>query len=175
MPDGLTIKKWMKRIGLFLALALVATSSHGQETRVVKQMNVLGSAVIHDKNLASGRQNAVNDALVAAVGQVVMEMLTDETVVRRFQMINDSILAERDNYVQNYRVLTESVAGTTVRALVRVDVAADRISRDLSRLGLALAGAVSPRVLFMAAEKNVLDDGFTYWWGGAAPCGANGQ
>jgi hypothetical protein len=165
MSDRETIKKWMKRACLFLALALCATNSYGQNNGVVKQLNVLGTAVIRDKNLADGKQNAVNDALVAAVGQVVMEMLTDETVVRRFQLINDSILADRDNYIQNYRVLAESVSGDTVRTMVRVDVAADRVSKDLSRLGLALAGAVYPRILFMVAEKNVTDAGFAYWWG----------
>lgn len=165
MSDRDTIKKWMRRICLFVVLVLTGTSSYGAENSVVKQLDVLGTAVIHEKNLADGRQNAVNDALVAAVGQVIMEMLTGETVVRRFQLINDRILAERDNYVQNYRVLTESVSGTTVRTLVQVDIAVDRVSRDLSRLGLALAGAVYPRILFMVAERNVTDAEYTYWWG----------
>ncbi len=165
MSDQNTIKKWIKRICLMMALVLGCTSSYGADNRAVKRLKVLGTAVIHEKNLADGRQNAVNDALVAAVGQVVMEMLTGETVVRRFQQINDNILAERDNYIQNYRVLTESVSGNTVRTLVQVDIAADRVSRDLSRLGLALAGAVYPRIFFMIAERNVTDADFTYWWG----------
>lgn len=165
MSDRNTIKIWLQRICLLILLVSTYTSSYGADSRVVKQLNVLGSAVIHQKNLADGKQNAVNDALVAAVGQVVMEMLTGETVVRRFQQINDNILAKRDNYIQNYRVLTESVSGNTVRTLVQVDIAVDRVSRDLSRLGLALAGAVYPRILFMVAERNVTDADFTYWWG----------
>ena len=165
MSDHDALKKWMKRTCLALVLVFVGTSGYGATNPVVRQLNVLGTAVVHDKNLADGRQNAVNDALVAAVGQVVLEMLTGETVVRRFQLINDSILNERNNYIQNYRVLTESVSGNTVRTLVQVDVAVDRVSRDLSRMGLALADAVYPRILFMVAEKNVGDAGFTYWWG----------
>ena len=165
MSDRNTMKKWIKRTCLLVVLTLACASSYGADKRVVKQLNVLGTAIIHEKNLADGRQNAVNDALVAAVGQVVLEMLTGETVVRRFQQINNSILAQRDNYIQNYRVLTESVSGNTVRTLVQVDVAVDRVSRDLSRLGLALAGAVYPRILFMVAERNVADADFTYWWG----------
>ena len=165
MSDHGTIKRWMKPICLCLVLALAGTSSYGKDTRVTKQLKVLGTAVIHGKNVAKGKKNAVNDALAAAVGQVVMEMLTGETVVRRFKLINDNIFAKRDNYVQNYRVLAESVSGKTARALVRVDVAVDRVSRDLSRLGLAQAGTVYPRILFMVAEKKVTDAGFTYWWG----------
>jgi hypothetical protein len=165
MSDRNAIKKWIKPTCLLVVLMLAGVSSYGADNRVVKQLNVLGTAVIHDKNLADGKQEAVNDALVAAVGQVVMEMLTGQTVVRRFQQINDSILAERDDYIQNYRVLTESVSGNTVRAMVQVDVAVERVSRDLSRLGIALAGAVYPRILFMVAERNVKDIGYTFWWG----------
>ncbi len=159
------IHKWIKATCLLVVLALAGTSSYGAGKEAVKQLNVLGTAVIHEKNLAVGRQNAVNDALVAAVAQAVMEMLTDETVVRRFQLINDRILAERDNYVRNYRVLTESTTGSTVRTLVQVDIAVDRLSRDLSHLGLAQAGTVYPRILFMVAERNVTDTDFAYWWG----------
>ena len=159
------IKKWTKAIGLMLIMALAGTSSYGQEKRVVRQLNVLGTAVVYQKNLVDGRQNAVNDALVAAVGQVVVDMLTGETVVRRFKLINDRVLAQQDKYVQNYRVLTESVSGNSIRVLVQVEIAADRVSRDLSRLGVALAGAVYPSILFMVAEKNVNDADFSYWWG----------
>ena len=116
-----TLKKGMAAIGLTLCLALVATSSHGKSEQLVKQLNVLGTAVIHQKNLVDGRQNAVNDALVSAVGQVVVEMLTGETVVRRFKLINDGILSQKDKYIQNYRVLTESVSGATIRTLVQVN------------------------------------------------------
>lgn len=166
MSDCETIKKWIKGICLLVILMLTGSVGYSADNRVVKQLNVLGTANIHQQNLAEGRQNAVDDALVAAVGQVVMEMLTDETVVRRFQVINDKILTERENYVQNYRVLTESVSGATIRTLVQVDVAVDKVSRDLSGLGLAMAGDVYPKVLFMVAERKLKDAEFSYWWAG---------
>jgi hypothetical protein len=165
MAEHGTITKWIKAIGMLVVLVLVGTSICGADKRVVKQLNTLGTAIIHQKNLADGRQNAVNAALDTAVGQVVMELLAGETVVRQFQLINNRILAERDSYVQNYRVLTESITGSTVRTLVQVDVAVDRVSRDLSRLGLALAGVVYPKLLFMVAEKNMTDADFSFWWG----------
>lgn len=156
---------WIRAIVILIALVMAATDGISAETASVKQLNVMGTSAIHKKNLADGRQNAVSDALTAAVGRVVMEMLTGETVVRRFQLINDNILNQRDTYIQNYRVLTESISGTTIRTLVRVDVATDRLSRDLSQLGLALSGAVYPHILFLIAEKNVPDGDYTYWWG----------
>ncbi len=155
---------WMRRVVLLVVFIFAGVNGHAQDDRTVKQLNVLGTAVIQ-KNVVEGRQNAVDDALVAAVGRVVVEMLTGETVVRRFKLINDSILTQKDKYIQNYRVLTESKSGNTIRTLVQVDVAVERVSRDLSQLGIALAGTVYPRILLMVAEKNVTDAGFSYWWG----------
>lgn len=165
MTDWGAIKQWLTPICLLVALSLGGSNSYGQDQPLIRQYNVLGSAVVHDRNLVEGRKNAVEDALVAAVGQVVMELLTSETVVRRFQLIDDNILAERNAYVKNFRVLTELVSGSSVRALVQVDIAVDQISQDLSRLGFALAGEVYPRILFMMAEKNVGAPDYTYWWG----------
>jgi hypothetical protein len=149
MSNHYRVNQWISAIVVLVSLVVATADGFGAENPSVKQVNVLGTSVIHQKNLADGRQNAVDDALAAAVGRVVMEMLTGETVVRRFQLINDSILNQHDNYIQNYRVLTESISGTTIRALVQADVVTDRLSRDLSRLGLALSGAVYPRILFM--------------------------
>ena len=159
------MRKWIRLIGFLVGLTMAGAACCGAAGAAVKQINVLGTAVVHENDLVAGRQNAVADALVAAVGQVVLEMLTGETVVRRFKVINDGILAKPEDYIQNYRVLTESVAGKSIRTLVQVDIAVDRVSRDLSRLGLALAGAVYPRVAFMVAEKNGAAAEFAYWWG----------
>ena len=157
--------RWISAVVVVINLLFAAANGVCAEKNTVKQLNVLGTSVIHNKNLADSRQNAVENALASAVGRAVMEMLTGETVARRFQLINDEILNRRDNYIQNYRVLTESISGNTIRTLVRVDVAADRLSRDLSQLGLALSGTIYPRVLFMIAEKTVASGGYRYWWG----------
>lgn len=158
-------KRWIGSIVVLMVLVIATTSGFGAETLPVQQLNVLGTSAVHKGNLAEGRQDSVDNALAAAVGSMVMEMLTSETVVRRFQLINEAILNQRDKYVQNYRVLTESISGGTIRTLVQVDVAADRLSRDLSQLGLALSDTVYPHILFMVTETNAVNGQTTYWWG----------
>lgn len=165
MSKRYCVNRWICAMLVLIGLLVAATNGFSAEPTTVKQVNVLGTSAIHKNNLANARKNAVNDALAAAVGRVVMEMLTEETVVRRFQLINENIFNQDDRYIQNYRVLTESISGPTIRTLVQVDVAAERLSRDISQLGLALSGAVYPRVLFMIAEKNVTDGDYRYWWG----------
>jgi len=160
------MKKWIGTVALLAAMVFAPAAGHGASRPVVKQVNVLGTAIVHGDELVEARKNAVDDALVAAMGQVVLEMLTGETVVRRFKVINDNLLERPKEYIQNYRVLTESVLKNTIRTLVQVDISMDRVSRDLSRMGLALSGAAYPHIVFMMAEKNVNDADFTYWWGG---------
>jgi hypothetical protein len=161
-----TMKKWTAAVIALVVVSLaVANNSYGKQDPVVKKLTTLGTAVIHDKDMVAGRKNAVDDALASAVSQVVVEMLTGETVVRRFKLINDNLLKKQQTYIQNYRVLTESVSGNMIRVLVEVDVSADRVSRDLSQMGLALAGTVYPRIVFMVAEKRAVDDNFSFWWG----------
>ncbi len=165
MTPGQLIDRWLTIILLIPMLLAVASGSPAAKESVVKQMNVLGSAMVYNGNLANGRQNAVDDALASAVGQAVMEILTSKIVVRRFQLISDRILNQRENYIRNYRVLTENVSGKTIRILVQVSVGLDRISKDLANLGLTRAGAVSPRLVFMIAEKKVTDTDYRFWWG----------
>ena len=47
MSDRNTIKKWIQRSCLLVVLVLACNSSYGADKRVVKQLNVLGSAAIH--------------------------------------------------------------------------------------------------------------------------------
>ncbi|BBO83536.1 hypothetical protein DSCO28_41020 [Desulfosarcina ovata subsp. sediminis] len=159
-----SIHRWMLPIALLL-IVTIGFAGSGIAAEATTSLNAFGAAVIHNKNMAAGKQSAIDDALVAAVGGTVMEMLTRETVVRRFQVINEKILNAPDTYVRNYRVVSEAVSGSTVRVLVQVDVATGRLGSDLSRLGLAMADTVLPRVLFMVAEKNVDDADLIDWWG----------
>ena len=169
------MKKWIGAIGLLVVMAFVPAAGHGASRPVVKQVNALGTAIVHGNELVEARQNAVDDALVAAVGQVVLEMLTGETVVRRFKVINDNLLERPKEYIQNYRVLTESVLKDTIRTLVQVDISVDRVSRDLSRLGLALSGTAYPHILFMMAEKEHQRCGICLLVGGPAHAAADDQ
>lgn len=166
MTDIDAIKKWINVVCFFLFLLLVTSSGYGQgQPPSAKKLKVLGTSVIHGKNEAQARKNAVDDALTSAVGQVVSSMLTSETMVQQFQLINNEILTRKNNYIQNYRVLTESVSGTRIRAFVQVEVSVDQVGKDLSSMGLARTGMVYPTILFMVAERNVQNETFVYWWG----------
>lgn len=154
---------WTQIMIVVVLLALTTGNAFGDDTSV-KQLTVVGTSVARSNNPTNARQNAVEDALNAALGQAVMEMLTNETVVRRFQLINDNILSRRDAYIRNYQVLTESLGHKTAKVLVRVDIATERLSNDLAGIGLALSGTVYPRVAFIVAEKNLNGDP-VFWWG----------
>jgi hypothetical protein len=131
-----------------LAMLLIGTCAYAAATPQVKQINVLGTAVVSKGNMAKSRQSAVDDALVAAVGQAVMEMLTGETVAQRFQLINEQILSQKEKYIPTYRILTESVYGKTITTLVQVDVSVNRLNEDLLKSGVVASNAEDAGTLF---------------------------
>ena len=148
MFDRGVLKKWWGPACLVIVLVLAGTDGDAATDRTVMRLNVLGSAEAGKKNLATSRQDAVQNALDTAVGQAVIEMLSAETVVQQFQLIAGGILAKPENYVKNYRVLTESVSGNAVKTLVQVDVAADRLEQDLVQAGVVVSGADVPQTTF---------------------------
>lgn len=126
----------MNRIALLIGLIVFSSMVFTLDAAAARHLNVMGSAVIQGNNPADARQNAVDGALAAAVAQVVLDVLDPGVVSQRFQLINEKIIAQRETYIQNYRVVAESVSGNTLRALVQVDITADRLHREMSRLGL---------------------------------------
>lgn len=138
---------------LILILIFAGTSGFAKSERVVKRLNVLGSATVSKNNMARSKQAAVKDALNTAVGMVVLEMLTEETAASRFQLINKHILAHPDRYIQNYRVLTDSVAGDVIRALVQVDVSVYRLNQDLLSSAVVDTDTKVPQTRFMVVVE----------------------
>lgn len=144
-----SLRRILKSGCLILILIVAGTTGFAKSERVVKRLNVLGSATVSKNNMARSKQAAVKDALNTAVGMVVLEMLTEETAASRFQLINKHILANPDMYIENYRVLTDSVSGGAIRALVQVDVSVDRLNQDLLSSGVVDTDAEVPQTRFM--------------------------
>lgn len=163
MSEDILLNNWVKKaLLLFFLMAIAGNAMAAERT---KSLIVLGSALIHDQDMAAARDQAILDARVAAVGSTVAEMLTEKSVTKRFQMINENILSQPDPYVSRDEVLSEAVTDQSLRVLMKVDLAVAPLRQDLAGLGLGLAGTVAPRILFMLSETNVGDSAPTVWWG----------
>jgi len=147
---------------LFLSCALVWA---GEDQRVAT-VYAIGSSSIRGDNMSAGRNEAIADSLVVAVTQVLSELMPPETMEGHFQVLSESILPQTDQFISNYKMLTESTHGSTHRVMVKVNVSVQRLKAALKQSGIYIGKKKFPQILYCIAEKQVGDVGYRYWWSG---------
>lgn len=130
---------------------------------------VVGSSTIHGSDMSIVRQAAIDNGLTVAVSRVLTDVVPAETLAGSFQLINDTILERADQFVQDYKVITESTVHQTYRLLVQATVSIARLKSSLKAAGVFWGQITYPRVLLCIAEKRTQDEPFTYWWNGQSP------
>ncbi|MEN8245163.1 MAG: hypothetical protein ABFS43_09705 [Thermodesulfobacteriota bacterium] len=140
-----------------------ASAAKGKDT--IRTVEVTASGTIVAAKTAAARKQAISGGLVSAVALASVDLLSVEAQVDNFKMLNQVLYNQVDNFVQNYKVLTEFVADRQYRVVMRVTVMLDRVEKQLSDSGVILSQAEMPRVLIFMAEQNLGADTPTYWWG----------
>ena len=123
-----------------------------------------GVAVIVDNNTALARDQAVKDALRMVVEQTVGTMISSETVVESYEVLQDQIYSKTQGYIRNYNIINESPVENLYRVTIQANVAKGVLKNDLMALGLLIARKNMPRIMIMVAEQNVGMHYYTYWW-----------
>ena len=123
-----------------------------------------GAGVVINNDMALARDNAINDSLRKAVEQAVGTVISSETVVKNFEVINDSIYAKSQGYIQNYKILKENVSDSLYRVTIRATVSMGSIKDDLRALGFLMARKGMPRLMVLIAEQNVGQLHPSYSW-----------
>ncbi|MBN1828625.1 MAG: flagellar assembly protein T N-terminal domain-containing protein [Deltaproteobacteria bacterium] len=145
---------------LFVGVAAYAQAAESPSTTTIQAE---GAGVVINRDRAIARDNAVYDALRKAVEQAVGAVISSETVVQNYQVINDSIYARAQGYIQNYRIIDERENDSLYVVTVRATVALGKVRDDLSALGLLMARKGMPRVLVLIAEQNIGQRGPASW------------
>jgi hypothetical protein len=89
-----------------------------------------------------------------------------DTVVGHFQVINERVFAKTDQFILDYKMLTESTHARQHRVMVRARVSVQRIKDTLKKSGIYVGKRTYPSVLICIAEKQINDVNYQYWWGG---------
>jgi len=128
----------------------------------------IGSSRIVGDDMSASRNQAIDDGLVAALYQVLSDMMPQEVLSTGFQAVNETIFAHTDRYINDYKVITESVHGATHRLLIQAGVSVRSMKAALKSAGVWVDQKALPRVLLCVAEKTVDEVDFRYWWSGQA-------
>ena len=151
---------------IILSMGLIftdASAAKGKDT--IKIVEVTASGTIIADKTAAARERAITGGLVSAVALASVDLLPVEAQVDNFKMLNQVLYNQVDDFVQNYKVLTEFVADSQYRVVMRVTVMLDRVEKQLAGTGVILSQAEMPRVLIFLAEQKLEADTPTYWWG----------
>ncbi len=139
--------------------------SYGKNAVEIKNTVVIGTGLIFSKNIATARERAVANSLVAAVNLALGEILPRDRFIRNFQRLDKTLLRQTSDYIQDYKVLTESAGPKQYLVLVEVNVAVNLIKDFLAKIDLFNPKKNLPSILFCLTEQKLDMQQPLYWWG----------
>ncbi len=151
---------------LMVAILLCIPSAWADQDDNVTTVHAVGSSLIHGADMSASRNGAIAASLVSAVTKVLTEIAPPDTVVGHFQAINENILTHTDQFIIEYKMLTESTHAKRHRVMVRASVSVQRLKKVLKQSGIYTGQRTYPAILYCIAEKQVNDLNFQYWWSG---------
>ncbi len=145
---------------------LFSAPAYARTPAALKTVVVIGTGTIYKGNSEAARQAAIKDGLNVALDAAVVELLSPESLVGHFQIINQVIQDQTDEFIQGYKVLGEYQAGKNYRAVVEATISIEAISRKLASVSVFVGAKELPKVLFFISEQNPAGSLTHYWWGG---------
>jgi len=159
------ITKLLLFVLFFLSAAVPLSRAQDEQQHPTKTIVVIGTSAIYKGDSARARETAVARSLVSAVDMVALEILHVDSIVRNFKTINAVTYAQTGEFIQGYKVLTESASEKQYRVMVQATVSLTALEEKLSEAGIVVGQKALPKVLFLVAEQHFEDNVWNYWWG----------
>jgi hypothetical protein len=121
---------------LVTGVYLLPSVGLAQDSKDIQTVETQGTGLIVNNDIASGRNIAIRDALRKAVERVVVSLIPSKTVVKKAQAIRDSIYAKSDQYIHDYRIISEKENQSVYSVNMRATIFAGSIKDDLQKMGL---------------------------------------
>jgi hypothetical protein len=94
------------------------------------------NAPVKQEDGAEARNDVLRGALQKAVEQATGSLLTPELMREKGKILRSDIFLKADQYIHNYRIISEKAYAGIYTLLVRVTVSLDGIKNDLRTLGM---------------------------------------
>jgi hypothetical protein len=127
-------------------------------------LEVIGRGRIYSDNVAKARDEAIADGLWNAVEQGVGLVISSEAVVDHFQLLSDRVYPQAEEFIHDYKVLTESKSGRYYRLVVRASLLMATLRDRLQEIGILMTHKEMPSVLFLLSEHNIGQASPRYSW-----------
>jgi hypothetical protein len=126
-----------------------------QETELPDTLEVIGTGVIHRDNVAKARDDAIEHGLWNAVEERVGRLISPASVLSHFQLLNDRVYSQPEQFIHEYKVLTESKSGRYYRVIVRTTLMTEMLKDKLRDIGILMTDGELPSIVIFLSEQNV--------------------
>lgn len=152
------MKSFMRKSAfLFAALAVFWASpmpyAFSAESTVT--LEAVGSSSIYGENVSRARELAIEDGMVAAVEQTVAAQLPVESLIQNFQVLDEILFSDTNDFIQGFKVLTEVKGKDAYRVLVQATISQDLIRKRLSDAGIMVGEKPMPRIVLFLTEQKI--------------------
>jgi len=117
------------------AIVLCGTAA-AQRTEDTRTLVVVGAAAVQGSNIAAARDAAIANGLMQAVSLATVEIASPEGFAENFKKLNERLLDRPDEYIQDFKVLSEATFAKNHRVLIQATVAGTKIREALAGAGL---------------------------------------
>ncbi len=150
--------------GLFFLLASVCNTAAAQEQDTLTVIS-LGKHAISGNNLAGAKQQAIADALDAAVAQATLAMLTPPEISSSLPLLSDVLTGSSQDHIITYKLLGEMEKGPLYIVAVESTLNVQSLESLFSKYRVRNKDKVLPRILMFMSEQVPGEILPRYWWG----------
>lgn len=127
-----------KGCALLTVLLVLAAGgvAHAQKAEDVRTVIVIGSAPVPGGQATAVREAAIANSLMNAVALTAIESLSPEGFSENFKKLSEQLLDKPDEYIQEYKLLSETVSAKQHRVVVQTTVKARAIRERMAVAGL---------------------------------------
>jgi hypothetical protein len=116
-----------------LILCGTAAAQRAEDTRTLV---VVGAAAVQGSNITVARDAAIANGLMQAVSLATVEIASPEGFAENFKKLSELLLDRPDDYIQDFKVLSEATFAKNHRVLIQATVAGTKIREALAGAGL---------------------------------------
>jgi len=121
---------------LMIWIFLLPSKVFSQDNEDVRTVDTEGSSIIINDDLAGARNNAIQNALQKAVEHIVITLIPTKTAANQSQIIRENLYAKSNEYIHDYRIISEKQIKAVYQVNVRSTLFASSIRDDLQAHGL---------------------------------------
>lgn len=158
------MKKKFSALLIASIFALFASNTYALSPKKTISSTSDGVASIYKDNTANARADAINDAIKKTVAGSIETLLSAAQISLNYNIIEESILNKPEQYITNYKVISEKAIGNIYQVTIEAIISKSRLKEDLLVLGLLSTQKDSIKTLVMLAEEDVENSRLNFWW-----------